>query len=114
MDKKTRAAIRVESKERVAELYWRVLNMTRSEILDRVNESPTMFEECILFAILRDSEKGQTDTIDTMLNRVLGNPKDSIDIKANVESKNELDVSRLNKEELKNLLKLLEKGNAKT
>ena len=114
MDRKTIAAIRIESKERVAELYWRVLNMTRAQILDRLNESPTMFEESILFSILHDAAKGQTDTIDTMLNRVLGHPKESIDIKANVESKNELDVSKLDKGELENLLKLLEKGNAKT
>lgn len=114
MSKKALKSIRIESKERVAELYWRCLNMTRAQILDRINESPTMFEECVLFSILRDATRGQTTTIDTMLNRVLGNPKELIELKADVSSKNELDVSKLTKDELKNLLLIMEKGNVKT
>ena len=110
----TKNLIRIESKEKVAELYWRILNMTRAEIMDRLNQRIPMFEECIIFAIVFDAARGKTDTLTSMLNRILGNTKDSIDVKAEVTNKNELDLSKLTKQELESLLKIMEKGNAKS
>lgn len=105
--------IRIESKEKVAELYWQCLNMTHAQILDRVNEQITMFENCILHAILFDHARGKIDTLNTMLNRILGNPKDSIDIKAEVKTESKLDISKLSDKELESLYSIMKKSAAK-
>jgi hypothetical protein len=100
----------VNSKETVAKLYWSCVNLTKEELANRLKNNPSVFEEGILRAIIKDMEKGQMITLEKLMDRVIGKPKESIDLSANVSTQNSVDVSKLTTQEIENLLSIMQKG----
>jgi len=102
--------VRIESRETVAKLYWDCVNLTKQELVERLKATPTIFEEGVLRAIVKDMEKGTTTTLDKLMERVLGKPKEIIEMTSEVRTESSIDVSKLTTQELENFLALMKKG----
>jgi hypothetical protein len=102
--------IKVNSRETVARLYWSCVNLNKEELAARLKQNPSIFEEGILRAIIKDMEKGQMITLEKIMDRVIGKPKEYIELDASVSTEKSVDVSKLTNEELENLLSIMKKG----
>jgi hypothetical protein len=95
-------AIKIQSKEEVANLYWRVLNTPYQHLLfELADPSKSLFEHNILRAIEEDIKRGSIYTIEKLTERTLGKPKEFIDLSALVASDKAIDLSKLSTEEIK-------------
>lgn len=102
--------IMVNSRETVARLYWSCVNLNKEQLAERLRQNPSVFEEGILRAIIKDMEKGQMITLEKLMDRVIGKPKEYIELDASVSTEKAVDVSKLTNEELENLLSIMKKG----
>lgn len=104
-------AIRYCSKETVAKLYWDVVNMNRQEVERRLAD-PTLslFERNVLAAIVKDISKGVITTIEKLMERVLGKPKEVIHLDGVINQGNAVDLSKLTNEEIMTLMTLVKRG----
>jgi hypothetical protein len=61
------------------------------EMLNSIKDNPqsTILERTIASALTKGIEKGQLESIETLLNRVYGKPKEKVDITTNGENLNE-------------------------
>jgi len=74
-------AIRMSSREHIHELYWQMLNMNCAQVTQKLLDPDiNIVEACIIKAILHDMEEGSTKTIESMMNRVIGKPKETHEI----------------------------------
>jgi len=104
-------AIRIESKETVAKLYWDCLNLNNGQMEARIADPlVTLFERNVLYAIVKDIGKGRVQTIQMLTERVLGRPKEYIDLTASVNIDSAIDTTKLTPDELDTLLMLMNKG----
>jgi hypothetical protein len=110
-------SVRIRSRETVAELLWEIMNLNRTQLETRVkargDEMRTIFEESILRGIARDMVKGETKTVEMLMNRTMGQAKQYIDLNAVIDNSNAMDFSKLTLEEKKVLLALQRKGSLK-
>lgn len=100
----------VNSRESVAKLYWQCVNLTKEELAARIKEKCSVFEEGILRAIIKDMEKGNIVTLEKLMDRAIGKPKEFIDLSAHVSTEQAVDVSKLSTQEIENLLSIMQKG----
>lgn len=112
MDESVRR-IRIETKEAVAKLYWDCVNRTKLEMTERINANPTVFEEGILRAILKDMTRGQTITLEKLMDRVIGKPKEVINITGDIRTESTVNLELLSVEEIKSLLLFTKKASIK-
>jgi hypothetical protein len=103
-------AIKVNSRETVAKLYWQCVNLTKVELSERIKQSCSVFEEGVLRAIIKDMEKGNITTLEKLMDRVIGKPKEFIDLSAHISTEKSVDVSKLTTQEIENLLSIMQKG----
>lgn len=102
--------ITVNSRETVAKLYWSCVNLNKEQLAARIKESCSVFEEGVLRAIIKDMEKGNIVTLEKLMDRVIGKPKEFIDLSAHVSTEKSVDVSKLSTQEIENLLSIMQKG----
>jgi len=87
-------AIRFASKEHIHELYWKLLNANKIEVQEILaNPTISVIEACILTAIIKDMEIGETKTIERMMDRVIGKPVNNIEHSGSVSLENLLEAS---------------------
>lgn len=104
-------AIRISSKETVARLYWDVVNLTEEQIKHRLTHPMlTLLERNILAAVLKDVSRGTITTVEKLMERTLGKPKEVINLEGVINQGNAVDLSKLSNEEIVALMKLLKRG----
>lgn len=109
-------AIRYETKEAIAKLYLDCLHLTTAELMAKLGtkETPnmtlTMFERNIISALWKDSAKGQVTTLEKLVERILGKPKEFIDLSGTVKLENALDMSKLTDEDVRTMLDIHKRG----
>lgn len=79
--KKALAAVRKMTHEELAETCELILNSNRME-LQAVLDDPTtpMLKVNLISAIMADTQKGLTYTVDRLLERIVGKPKERIEL----------------------------------
>lgn len=104
-------AIRYESKETVARLYWDIVNLSKVQLGERLKDpTVSLFEENILRAVLDDMKKNKFSTIERMMERVLGKPNQPIHLEGAVDTSGGVDLTKLTLEELKQYRELMRKA----
>lgn len=90
-------------------------SMRDSELRDVLkNKDATVLEKAFAKAVLEDLRKGKLDSIDRLLNRAIGKPRESMDITTKGEKIGGAgyDLSKYSDEELRTLAELQRKGRA--
>lgn len=107
--------IRIEGKEIVATFFWDILNMDIVAMEARLDYRqkngdvipgkvlPTLFEETILRAMVKDMKDGRIVTVKELLERTLGKAKEYIQLGGTVNVERTFDLSKLTLEEKKAL-----------
>lgn len=104
-------AIRISSKETVARIYWDVVNMTEAQIGVRLKDpSLPLLERNVLAAVLKDIAKGTITTVEKLMERTLGKPKEVIQLDGVINQGNAVDLSKLSNDEVISLMTLLKRG----
>jgi hypothetical protein len=66
-------AVRVSNRDDLQNLLARCLNLTKEQVLERLNDTyVSLAEETILRSMIRDLELGDTKTLDKILDRLFG------------------------------------------
>jgi len=104
-------AIRISSKETVARIYWDVVNMTEAQIGVRLKDpNLPLLERNVLAAVLKDIAKGTITTVEKLMERTLGKPKEVIQLDGVINQGNAVDLSKLSNDEVISLMTLLKRG----
>lgn len=104
-------AIRISSRETVARLYWDVVNMTETQISERLKDkSLPLLERNILAAVIKDIGRGTITTVEKLMERTLGKPKEVIQLDGVINQGNAVDLSKLSNDEVISLMTLLKRG----
>ena len=102
--------VRINSREAVILLFWDIMNLSKDQIEARLKERPSLLEEGYVRAIVKDMQRGTITTLNNLTERVIGKPKEYINISGDVKLDHAVDVTKLSSEELESLLTLMKKG----
>jgi len=101
---------KLNSRESIILLFWDIMNLTKDQIEARLKERPSLLEEGYVRAIVKDMQRGTVTTLNNLTERVIGKPKEFIDVSGNVNLNHAVDISKLSTEELDALQKIMMKG----
>ena len=78
--------------QKYLEILQKYLNLSLSELEDiyAKQKDLTIVENYVLSSLIKGSKKGDYDTLEKILNRVIGKPKENVKIEGDLEVKNEL------------------------
>lgn len=101
--------VRAALQEEIAKL-GDLLTMDPLAFKEKLGEDkPSMLMSMMLDAV----QKKDWKVVDQIFNRIIGKPKESLDIKANVEVKQEIDYKNMSKEDLERIRGILKKSKSK-